>query len=102
MGPEISAIISGAVAAVSSIIVQAMISAAKNKELELKKMEADAKRATFEQEQRDEIAAIHVWMRTVNKKLDEHNNYAQKFGDAQRDIAVINAKIDILKQVKGE
>lgn len=33
----------------------------------------------------------------VEKRLDEHNKYAEKFGDIQRDIAVIKTEIQNLK-----
>lgn len=37
----------------------------------------------------------------VEKRLDEHNKYAQKFGEIQTDIAVIKNDIKTLYKEKG-
>lgn len=34
----------------------------------------------------------------LEKKVDEHNNYGRKFGDIQKDIAVIKTEIEILRK----
>lgn len=37
-------------------------------------------------------------LKSVEKKLDEHNGYAQKFNDIQVDIAKISTKIENLEE----
>ena len=34
----------------------------------------------------------------LEKKVDEHNNYGKKFGEVQKDIAVIKTEIEILRK----
>lgn len=35
---------------------------------------------------------------SIEQKLDEHNHYAEKLGDLQRDVAVIKTEIQQLKE----
>lgn len=37
-------------------------------------------------------------LKSVEKKLDEHNGYAQKFNDIQVDIAKISTKLENLEE----
>lgn len=34
----------------------------------------------------------------LEKKVDEHNNYGKKFGEIQKDVAVIKTEIEILRK----
>jgi C-terminal processing protease CtpA/Prc len=41
-------------------------------------------------------------LKSIEKKLDTHNGYAEKLGDIQTDIAVIKNDIHTLYMLKGE
>jgi len=43
-------------------------------------------------------AKLEQWMKTVDKKLDTHNGYAEKFTAFGEDIAGIKASIEFLKE----
>ena len=85
------AVIVGLISVVGSIIVQLIVSASKSRE-------SDAKMAAHEQEQKDRLDAITGWMKTVDKKLDEHNGYAQKFGAIEKSITAIQKDIEYLRK----
>ena len=46
--------------------------------------------------QRD--AKLEMWMQTVDRKLDTHNGYAERFSEIKEDIAGIRASIEFLKE----
>ncbi len=54
--------------------------------------------AQREQEQTDRFAKIERWMSVVDKKLDQHNGYAEKFAASSKDIALIQKDIEYLKK----
>lgn len=85
------AVVVGLISVVGSIVVQLIVSATKSRE-------TDAKMAAHEQEQKDRLDNINDWMKTVDKKLDEHNGYAKKFADTSKDIALIQKDLDYLKR----
>lgn len=85
------AVIVGIISVVGSIIVQLIVSHSKSRE-------SDAKMAAHEQEQADRLDNISGWMKTVDKKLDEHNGYAKKFADTSKDIALIQKDVEYLKK----
>lgn len=60
-----------------------------------KKAAQDAKR---EQEQRDSFAQIFKVLEEVKKRLDEHNHYAEKFGEIKLDIAGIKKDIEYIRK----
>lgn len=37
-------------------------------------------------------------LKSVEKKLDEHNGYAEKFSEIREDIAVIKTKLESMKE----
>lgn len=37
-------------------------------------------------------------LKSVEKKLDEHNGYAEKFSEIGKDIAVIKTKLEAIKE----
>jgi putative IMPACT (imprinted ancient) family translation regulator len=46
---------------------------------------------------RKTVALLEYRMERVEKKLDEHNGYGEKFGDIRTDIAVIKTDLSYLK-----
>lgn len=43
-------------------------------------------------------AKLEQWMRTVDRKLDTHNGYAERFGEISKDIAEIKTAVEFLKE----
>ena len=66
-----------------------------------KSRDDDIKAAMREQRQEDKFEDIEEWMKRVDKKLDEHNGYAQKFADTAKSIAVIENTLAIQKKRGG-
>lgn len=85
------AIIVGIISFTGSLITQFMISASHSKE-------TDAKMAAHEQKQQDTLDELKKEMAGVNKRLDVHNGYAEKFANSSRDIALIQKDIEYLKK----
>ena len=46
-------------------------------------------------------ARIDDRLKSIEKKLDEHNGYAERFGEIQNDIAVIKNDIKTLYKERG-
>lgn len=78
------AIITGICAAIVALIGQAGL-------LRKNRAEDAAERARLDERTNNRLTAIE-------RKLDEHNHYAEKLGDMQRDIAVIRTEIQQLKE----
>ena len=78
------AIIIAIIAALGSVIGQWLIS---------RKQSQDRAIAEAERETR-----LDMRLQGVEKRLDEHNNYASKIGSIQTDIAVIKNEIKNLKE----
>ena len=55
----------------------------------------DAKR---EQEQRDLFTQLFKTLEDVKRRLDEHNHYAEKFGEIKLDIAGIKKDIEYIRK----
>jgi hypothetical protein len=55
----------------------------------------DAKR---EQEQRDLFTQLFKALEDVKRRLDEHNHYAEKFGEIKLDIAGIKKDIEYIRK----
>ncbi len=55
----------------------------------------DAKR---EQEQMDNMALILDEMNEIKKRLDQHNKYAEKFGDIEKSIISIQKDIQYIRK----
>ena len=55
----------------------------------------DAKR---EQEQRDLFTQIFKELQEVKKRLEEHNHYAEKFGEIKLDIAGIKKDVEYIRK----
>lgn len=54
--------------------------------------------AQREQKQMDRLDAIDARFKTIDKKLDEHNGYAEKFGQFSTAVAEIKKDIEYLKK----
>lgn len=54
--------------------------------------------AKREQEQSDNFKEIFKRFDYVNKRLDEHNHYAEKFSDIAKSMAVMQKDIEYLKK----
>ena len=78
------AIITGICAAIVALIGQAGL-------LRKSRAEDAAERARLDERTANRLAVIE-------RKLDEHNHYAEKLGEVQRDIAVIRTEIQQLKE----
>ena len=72
------------IAAVGSVIGQWLISSAQTKAKKADDVEREAR--------------LDERLKGVERRLDTHNNYAEKIGDIQRDIAVIKTEIKNLKE----
>ncbi len=47
---------------------------------------------------REREARLDERLKGVEKRLDQHNNYAEKIGDIQRDIGILATEIKNLKE----
>lgn len=87
---EIVVAIIGAVAVILSALL-GYFSAVKKHEVE------DAKR---EQEQKDLFKEIFKQMGNIEKRLDEHNHYAEKYVETAKTLVAIQKDIAFLKEMK--
>lgn len=54
--------------------------------------------AKREQEQSDLFNKIFEEMKDIKKKLDEHNHYAEKFGEIEKSIIAIKKDIEYIRK----
>lgn len=54
--------------------------------------------AKREQEQADLFNKIFEEMKDIKKKLDEHNHYAEKFGEIEKSIIAIKKDIEYIRK----
>lgn len=83
-----------AIIGASAVILSALLgyfSAVKKHEVE------DAKR---EQEQKDLFKEIFKQMGNIEKRLDEHNHYAEKYVETAKTLVAIQKDIAFLKEMK--
>lgn len=83
-----------AIIGATSVILSALLgyfSAVKKHEVE------DAKR---EQEQKDLFKEIFKQMGNIEKRLDEHNHYAEKYVETAKTLVAIQKDIAFLKEMK--
>ena len=78
------AVIVAIIAAIGSVIGQAIISA------------NGRKKDVAERAKLDERTAMRL--EAIERKLDVHNGYAEKLGELQRDVAIIKTEIQQLKE----
>ena len=57
----------------------------------------DAKR---EQEQQDLFSRIFAEMESIKHKLDQHNHYAEKFGEIEKSIVAIKKDVEYIRKEK--
>ena len=83
-------VLSAAIAALASIIVNII-----NSRNQRKKFADDMKERDIEREKAEAVrdAKLEMWMRQVDKKLDTHNGYAERFTEIGEDIAAIKADV---------
>ena len=82
----IVALITGILAVIGSVASNIVLIKNKSKQDAIK----DAERETRQSMRLD----------SIEKKLDIHNGYAEKFGDIQKDIAVVKKDIEYLRKEK--
>lgn len=90
MSIEVLTAIIGATAVILSALL-GYFSAVKKHEVE------DAKR---EQEQKDLFKEIFKQMANIEKRLDEHNHYAEKYVETAKTLVAIQKDIAFLKEMK--
>lgn len=88
--PETAAVLGAALSAVASIIVGVL-----NLRSQRRKFAEEIKARDVEKEKADAVrdATLRLWMESVDKKLDTHNGYAEKFSEIREDIASIKADV---------
>ena len=80
------ALITGVLAIIGSYVSNAAIMSKKAREDEIKDAEREVRQT--------------MRLEAIEKKLDIHNGYAEKFGDIQKDIAVVKKDIEYLRKEK--
>lgn len=78
------ALITGVLAVLGSVLGNMTISRKKAQERDVKDAERETKQS--------------LRLENIEKKLDIHNGYAEKFGDISKDIAVIKRDIEYLRK----
>ena len=81
------AIIVALITAAASVICQLVISSKTKKDTEVKQAVRDKE---FEDR-----------LKVIEKKLDEHNGYAEKFGELTTSIVAIQKDIEYIRAMKG-
>lgn len=82
----IIALITGILAVLGSYVSNVAITRKKAREDAIKDAEREARQS--------------MRLESIEKKLDIHNGYAEKFGDIQKDIAVVKKDIEYLRKEK--
>lgn len=84
-------IIVALITGVCAVVGQYLISQKKTCDDEIR----DAQR---EQKQLDQLEAMDERFKVIEKKLDEHNGYAEKFGEISTSIVAIRKDLEYLKK----
>lgn len=84
-------IIVALITGICAVLGQYLISQKKTRDDEIK----DAQR---EQKQLDQLEAMDERFKVIEKKLDEHNGYAEKFGEISTSIVAIRKDLEYLKK----
>lgn len=82
----IVAVVTGVLAVVGSVTSNILVSRKKSHERDIKDAEREARQS--------------IRLEAIEKKIDIHNGYAEKFGDIQKDIAVVKKDIEYLRKEK--
>lgn len=90
-------VLSAAIAALASIIVNII-----NSRNQRKKFADDMKARDIERAKAEAVrdAKLEMWIKQVDKKLDTHNGYAERFTEIGEDIAAIKADVKNLYRAK--
>lgn len=83
----ITAIITGSFSTIGAIVGILGIIEKKSREEEIKDTERETRQA--------------MRLDAIEKKLDIHNGYAEKFGDIQKDIAIVKKDIEYLRKERS-
>ena len=88
--PAQATVLAGLLSALAAIIVGAI-----NSRSQRRKFTDDLRERDVEREKAEAVrdAKLAVWMETVDKKLDSHNGYAEKFSKMGELIAEMRADI---------
>lgn len=88
--PAQATVLAGLLSALAAIIVGAI-----NSRAQRRKFSDDLRERDIEREKAEAVrdAKLAVWMETVDKKLDSHNGYAEKFSKIGELIAEMRADI---------
>ena len=80
----VAALITGILAVIGSYAGNVAIARKKDREDAIRDAEREARQA--------------IRLDSIEKKLDEHNGYAEKFGEIQKDIAIVKTKMEHLEE----
>ena len=98
MTESVSAIIVAAIMMVSSIICQVLINRSNRTKRVAEDAEKEKEKAVVDA-RKDE--KLQNRLGSIENQLKLHNSYAEKFGEIQKDIAVIKNDIKTLYKAKG-
>lgn len=98
LSPAAATVIAALLSAAAAIIVGLI-----NSRSQRQKFTNELKERDIEREKAEAVrdAELKMWMKEVDKKLDTHNGYAEKFSDIGKSIAAIEANIKNLYR-KGD
>ena len=93
LSPAQATVLAALISAAAAILICILNNRALNK-----KMVAEFARQSAEKEKADAVrdATLTMWMKSVDKKLDTHNGYAERFEEIGKDIAVIKNDVKTL------
>ena len=96
--PAMATVLAAVISSVAAIVICVVNNRAQNK-----KLMAEFARQAADKETADAVrdAKLEMWMQSVDKKLDAHNGYAERFSEIGADIAVIKNDIKTLYK-KGD
>lgn len=88
--PTQATVLAALISALAAIIVGAI-----NAQSQRKKFTSELKERDIEREKAEAVrdAKLEMWMKAVDKKLDQHNGYAERFSEIGEDIAAIKADV---------
>lgn len=98
LSPAAATVLAALLSAAAAIIVGLI-----NSRSQRQKFTNELKERDIEREKAEAVrdAELKMWMKEVDKKLDTHNGYAEKFSDIGKSIAAIEANIKNLYR-KGD
>lgn len=96
--PALATVLAAFISAAAAILVCVLNSRAQNKKL-IAELRKQAEQKKIDEAVRD--TKLEMRLEAVEKKLDVHNGYAEKFSEIQADIGIIKNDIKTLYK-KGE